>query len=109
MRVSYHADQKAVVVSLWVGTVCRATFRMAAGDLGKLMSMLNAIKLSVDSASPMSPGLGDSTSEAEGSDSEAGAVAGAPHPSGASIEQTGEMARTANAGLQPSAPVVRVA
>jgi hypothetical protein len=109
MRVSYHGDERAVVVSLWVGTVCRATFRMAASDLSTLMSTLGEINLAVDSTATTSPGRRDSTSGPAGLDSEAAAVAGAHEPSGTPIVQTGEMARTADTGLPAPAPVVRVA
>jgi hypothetical protein len=108
MRVSYHPDQTAVVVSLWVGTVCRATFRMAADDLGKLMAALNEIKLSIDSTATTSSHLRDSTSESNGLGSELRAVAVAPDSSETPMVQTGEMARTANTAPPVSAPVVGV-
>lgn len=109
MRVSYHGDQQAVVVSLWVGTMCRGTFRMAAGDVSKLMSTLNEIKGSVDSAALTSPRQRGSNADAAGLGSEGTAVAGAPHPSEPTSEQTGDIAGPANRSLLPSAPVVRVA
>src|SRR4051812_39991180 len=43
MRVSYHGDVGVVVVSLWLGPVCRGSFRMAAGDLSRLISTLSEI------------------------------------------------------------------
>jgi hypothetical protein len=93
MRISYHRDQGTVIVSLWVGTVCRGTFRMAAGDLNQLISALTEIKRSVEPAS--------SGPEA--------AVVPAPRPSEAPIEQTGEMAATADGRPPIAAPVLRVA
>jgi len=98
MRVSYHDDQGVVVVSLWAGTVCRGSFRMAARELSKLISTLTEIELSVDyPATPGAVGLG--------SDITAGA--GAPDRPGPPSEQTGDMARAANGRFRP--PVYRVA
>jgi hypothetical protein len=105
MRVSYHGDQRAVVVSLWVGTVCRGTFRMAAGDVSKLMSTLNEIKGSVDSAAATSPGPRGSSADAAGLGSEVTAVR-APRPSEPTSEQTGDITGTVNRSVLP---VVRVA
>jgi hypothetical protein len=106
MRVSYHADRGAVVVSFWVGTVCRGSFRMAAGDVSRLISTLNEIKLSVDSAPTPSPQPGGSNPEGVGLGSEA---AGAPDPAEPPVEQTGDITGTANRSGLPSVPVLRVA
>ncbi|MFC3502532.1 hypothetical protein ACFOOK_16355 [Micromonospora krabiensis] len=40
MRVSYHPDRGAVVLSLWSGPVCRGSFRLATGDVPRLLALL---------------------------------------------------------------------
>jgi hypothetical protein len=103
MRVSYHADHGAVVVSLWNDTVCRGSFRLAADDLSRFISTLTE----------MSTGFGStptevSTPEGPGPDSPAVART-APDQGGPKIEQTGDMTGLANfIGLLP-VPVPRVA
>jgi hypothetical protein len=42
MRVSYHQDSGIVVVSLWAGRNCRASFRLARADLARLTAVLAA-------------------------------------------------------------------
>jgi hypothetical protein len=42
MRVSYHADAGTVVVSLWAGPLCRASFRLAAGEAERLIAILQS-------------------------------------------------------------------
>jgi hypothetical protein len=51
MRVSYHEDRGVLVVSLWLGPVCRGSFRMAAGDVHKLVAALSEIETSIASES----------------------------------------------------------
>ena len=46
MRVSYHEDRGVVVVSLWAGTLCRGSFRLAAGEVSELIALLSQIELS---------------------------------------------------------------
>jgi len=106
MRVSYHRDQRSVVVSLWVGTVCRASFRMAAGDVSTLMSTLSEIHLSLESATTGPPPGGW---RPEDLGSEATGVAAAPDSAEPPVEQTGDITGTATRSLLPSAPVLRVA
>lgn len=108
MRVSYHGDREAVVVSLWVGGMCRASFRMAADDVSRLMSTLSEIKLSLD-PSPTTPAPRGSTSEAVGRGSEATAVVGAPDPSHPPFDQTGDITGAANRNMLPPVPVLGVA
>ena len=48
MRVSYHQDRGVVVVSLWAGTVCRGSFRLATEDLGRLAALLSDIASPAD-------------------------------------------------------------
>jgi hypothetical protein len=40
MRVSYHAEAGVVVVSLWAGALCRASFRLASADVARLAEIL---------------------------------------------------------------------
>jgi hypothetical protein len=40
MRVSFHQREGMLVVSLWSGGLCRASFRLAAGEVGRLSTML---------------------------------------------------------------------
>ena len=44
MRVSYHDDRGVVVLSLWAGATCRASFRLAVGDVGNLIAVLSQIE-----------------------------------------------------------------
>jgi hypothetical protein len=105
MRVSFHAEQGAAVVSLWVGAMCRGTFRMAAADVTRLMSILSEIALLVDPAETTRPPTG-STPEGAGRGSPAGAVAAASDQSEPPFDQTGEIAGPAHMSLLHSAPPV---
>lgn len=109
MRISYHADQEAVVVSLWVGAVCRGSFRMAADDVRRLMSTLSDIKLSADSSPTTTPASGGSASDAVGRGAGTVAVAGAREPSEPTFDQTGDIAGAAKRSLGPPLPVLGVA
>jgi len=40
MRVSQHPDASVVVVSLWVGRTCRASFRLRVEDVPRLVAAL---------------------------------------------------------------------
>jgi hypothetical protein len=40
MRVSWYADSPVAVLSIWQGGVCTVTFRVAAGDLPRLIDAL---------------------------------------------------------------------
>lgn len=55
MRVSYHGDRGAVVVSLWAGGVCRGSFRMAAADVSRLIDTLTEIMRGVEPAADAEP------------------------------------------------------
>jgi hypothetical protein len=46
MRVSHHAEVGVVVVSLWAGGLCRASFRLRTDDLPRLMTVLGEVDLS---------------------------------------------------------------
>jgi hypothetical protein len=43
MRVSYHQDSGIVVVSMWAGRTCRASFRVAPADASRLAVLLTEI------------------------------------------------------------------
>jgi hypothetical protein len=100
MRVSWHPERDAVVLSLWAGAVCRGSFRMAADDLPRLMSLLTEITAAAPAAAPpagSAPG-GPPTPDA------------AARPSAASpAEQTGEITGPAHHRLLPIVPAPRVA
>jgi hypothetical protein len=55
MRVSYHSDREVVVVSLWLDGLCRASFRMAAGDVERFTSALQAIRPAAVEPDPATP------------------------------------------------------
>jgi hypothetical protein len=40
MEVSWHSEEQLIVISLWHGSVCRATFRMPVSDAPDLAQML---------------------------------------------------------------------
>lgn len=40
MRVSHHSEAGVVVISLWAGPVCRASFRLSAEDAPRLADVL---------------------------------------------------------------------
>jgi hypothetical protein len=61
MRVSYHEDRGVVVLSLWAGTVCRGSFRLAADEIGDLIAILGQIQTRAippadDASTPSHPG-----------------------------------------------------
>jgi hypothetical protein len=43
MRVSHHVDQGVIVLSLWLGPVCRASFRLVADDVDRLVAALSGV------------------------------------------------------------------
>ncbi|MFI5836758.1 hypothetical protein ACIA5A_24060 [Micromonospora sp. NPDC051300] len=44
LRVSHHPDRGAVVLSLWRGPACRGSFRLAEGDVDRLLALLTAVR-----------------------------------------------------------------
>jgi len=42
MRVSWHRDERLVVLSLWQGGACTGTFRMPVEDAARLIGVLAA-------------------------------------------------------------------
>ncbi|MEV6637804.1 hypothetical protein AB0M54_44455 [Actinoplanes sp. NPDC051470] len=53
MRVSYHEDRGAVVVSLWADTVCKGTFQLGVPDVSRLVALLSHVERSA--ATPSVP------------------------------------------------------
>jgi hypothetical protein len=41
MRVSHHAEAGVVVISLWAGGFCRASFQLASADAARLAGILD--------------------------------------------------------------------
>jgi hypothetical protein len=53
MEVSWHPDQTLVIVSLWHGSICRATFRMPVEQAPALVHTLaDALEDAVDRGRP---------------------------------------------------------
>ncbi|MDZ5443516.1 hypothetical protein U2F26_12325 [Micromonospora sp. 4G57] len=106
MRVSYHPDRGAVVVSLWSGTLCRGSFRMPVDDVRKLTALLTEIETSVAAAAPTGP----SPSAPVGSGPVAGtAVAGRTVRPAPAVDQTGDISGTHHRTALPILPAPRVA
>ena len=107
MRISSHGDRGALVVSLWVGAHCRASFRLAAGDLGRLMSTLDEIRGSLDVAAHpaqvVPPAAGEPV-EAAGAAGPAAAADREPP-----VEQTGDVTGSVNLRRRTDPPRLRVA
>ncbi len=100
MRVSYHPDRGAVVVSLWNGAVCRGSFRMPVDDVRKLTALLTEIEASVPA--PVSV-------PADGGPGAGAAVAGGAVPPAPAVDQTGDIAGTTHRVALPILSVPRVA
>lgn len=49
MRISRHAESGVVVVSLWAGRLCRASFRLPVSELPRLIATLGPLAGPVDS------------------------------------------------------------
>lgn len=100
MRVSYHPDRGAVVVSLWNGTICRGSFRMPLDDVRKLMSLLTEI----EGSAPPSPSVPVTGGPTTGT-----AVVDRPVPSVPAVDETGDISGTTHRAALPIRPVPRVA
>ncbi|MEU5943139.1 hypothetical protein ABZ807_29150 [Micromonospora sp. NPDC047548] len=93
MRVSYHPERGAVVLSLWSGALCRGSFRMAAAEVGRLRALLDAIE-----AAPAPPAAGSGGATA----AVGGEVAAATE-----VIQTGDISGTARRAALPIVPLPR--
>ncbi|MFI7490299.1 hypothetical protein ACIBXA_18155 [Micromonospora echinaurantiaca] len=100
MRVSYHPERGAVVLSLWSGTVCRGSFRLAVGDAPRLLSLLGQISAAAVPGAPP-----DDPTSMQGTRATAAVPAPAPDP----VEQTGQIAGPAHRAALPIVPAPRVA
>lgn len=87
LRVSFHPDHGAVVLSLWSGPRCRGSFRLAEADVGRLLTLLTAVRDDAD----------------RGSGAPAPAV---DAPTDPAVERTGEISGSAH---RLALPVPRVA
>lgn len=111
MRISCHADRDAVVVSLWHDMLCRGSFRLAAGDLDRLIATLAEMSASLRPAPVVTTPVAATDGPVPGSGTVAlgsGVAPGSaadqeePRP-----EQTGDVSAAAGFGLLP--PTLRVA
>ncbi|MGK5444470.1 hypothetical protein ACSNN7_21980 [Micromonospora sp. URMC 105] len=96
MRVSYHPERGAVVLSLWSGAVCRGSFRLATDEVSRLRALLAAID-----ADPAPP--------ASGSGGATAAVGGEAAAEATEVIQTGDISGTASRAALPVVPAPRVA
>ncbi|GIG88224.1 hypothetical protein Pen02_31600 [Plantactinospora endophytica] len=102
MRVSYHGDRGTVVVSLWLGTVCRGSFRMATDDVRRLVSTLNEIdRTAAVPVAPVGAGPVDSGPGVTGT-----ATVDAAGPADPPVDETGDISGIAR---MVAAPTLRVA
>ncbi|MFC6021996.1 hypothetical protein ACFP2T_38265 [Plantactinospora solaniradicis] len=108
MRVSYHDERGTVVVSLWLGPVCRGSFRLAVGDVRRLATTLNEIMLSVDSVATAGPSSDGPAPDAEVSDPETAGV-GAEKSAVPSIDRPDEVTGAVDSTRLTSLPRLRVA
>ncbi|MGY0003683.1 hypothetical protein [Micromonospora sp. I033] len=88
LRVSYHPDRGAVVLSLWSGTLCRGSFRMPADDVDRLLALLTAVRTAADGEDGAGPGRVAAESAAP-----------VPEPS---VERTGDVSGTARRVALPT-------
>ncbi|MFC0032287.1 hypothetical protein ACFFMM_22465 [Micromonospora chaiyaphumensis] len=95
LRVSYHPDRGAVVLSLWSGTLCRGSFRMPADDVDRLLGLLSAVRAAADGDDTAGPG----TAAVE-------VPAAVTEPA---VERTGDISGTARRVALPAVPAPRVA
>ncbi|MGC5022006.1 hypothetical protein [Micromonospora sp. DT47] len=103
MRVSYHPERGAVVLSLWNGTTCRGSFRMAVDDVPTLRTLLAEIETSA------APTAALPTVLTAGGPGAAAAVAGPAVPPAPAVDETGDISGTAHRGAFPILPAPRVA
>ncbi|MFJ8689496.1 hypothetical protein [Micromonospora wenchangensis] len=95
MRVSYHPERGAVVLSLWSGTTCRGSFRMAVDDVSRLRTVLAEVEASRTPTTvlPAVPPAGGPPGPLD---------AAAPvAPRSPAVDQTGDISGTAHRGMLP--------
>ncbi|WBB68570.1 hypothetical protein [Micromonospora sp. WMMD812] len=103
MRVSFHPDRDAVVLSLWSGPVCRGSFRMASGDVPRLLSLLTQVAGGRTAGSP--PG----STPPDRTDPRATVVRRGTVPAARTAEEDGGTAAPAHRRQLPIVPAPRVA
>ncbi|MEV0157127.1 hypothetical protein AB0H57_25840 [Micromonospora sp. NPDC050686] len=80
MRVSYHPERGAVVLSLWTLGSCRASFRLAVDDLPRLRALLAGIETAAAGAPPRDAGPAVPTAAAvEAAADQTGDIPGTAH------------------------------
>jgi hypothetical protein len=94
MRVSYHPDRGAVVLSLWNGAVCRGSFRMPVDDVDRLLVLLAEVRQVPAQTGTDAGGSGPAAAEG---------TATVPSPS---VERTGDISGTAHRRAIPPTPRV---
>ncbi|MFY1584497.1 hypothetical protein ACN267_08330 [Micromonospora sp. WMMD734] len=90
MRVSYHPERGAVVLSLWSGTTCRGSFRMAVDDVSRLRAVLAEVEASLTPTTVLPvvpPAAGPATARVA--------------PRSPAVDQTGDISGTAHRGVLP--------
>lgn len=90
LRVSYHPDRGAVVLSLWSGTLCRGSFRMPADDVDRLLALLTAVRIAAGGDDAPGPGTAADQSES---------ASPVPEPS---VERTGDVSGTVRRAALPT-------
>ncbi|MEV1332978.1 hypothetical protein AB0J20_25790 [Micromonospora costi] len=101
MRVSYHPERGAVVLSLWSGGVCRGSFRMPVGDVPRLLALLGGITAGGATGTPPTGTPPTGTLPPDQTDPRTAVVTRAP----AAERADG----TARRGMLPVVPAPRVA
>ncbi|MFG2057616.1 hypothetical protein ACGFI9_26700 [Micromonospora sp. NPDC048930] len=81
MRVSFHPDRGAVVLSLWSGTVCRGSFRMPVDDVDRLLVLLAEVRQAGTAVPPVDGDTGSGPAT----------VAGTAEVVTPSVERTGDI------------------
>ena len=84
LRISQHPDQRVVVLSLWLGTTCRGTFRMSVDQIARFVAAFTEMGDAADASTT-------------------------PERRDAAIADTGEITGTANRSHLPFRPVLRTA
>ncbi|MEU7979678.1 hypothetical protein AB0B63_14205 [Micromonospora sp. NPDC049081] len=95
MRVSYHPERGAVVLSLWSGVTCRGSFRMALDDVSRLHGLLAEIgaSLAPTTVLPAVPPAGGPPDPVD--------AAARVAPRSPVVDQTGDISGTTHRGVLP--------
>ncbi|MFI7214143.1 hypothetical protein [Micromonospora maritima] len=90
LRVSYHPDRGAVVLSLWSGPRCRGSFRLAEADVERFLALLTAMRDDADRRT-------------------GGTAPAVDAPTDPAVARTGEITGTTRRVALPTLPAPRVA